>query len=379
MNNNQPKKDIIDRSTITRREFLKLAAVTAGLVAAGCTPKWLPETPGQVTLPVSKPAALAQVALAQAENYERVLIKQKVQAMLEGIGGLDDVVKPGAKVAIKVNLTGGMYFQPPAGFSAPESYVTHPEVVRAVGELVADAGARELYIVEAVYDQDSYPAWGYEAVAKDLGATLVDLNFPAPYHDFALTPSGKDWFIYENFFFNPILNEIDAFISVSKMKCHYNCGITLSMKNLVGLVPYGRYRLAEDHWWRSALHGNGDEANRRLPRVILDLNRARPIHLALVDGIMTAEGGEAPRGSFAPVQPGLLVAGKNALATDAVATAAMGFDPTIQPPAPPFIRSDNYLEMGRELGLGTNRLKEIEVIGAQIDEVQYPFEPSWEM
>jgi uncharacterized protein (DUF362 family) len=64
--------------------------------------------------------------------------------------------------------------------------------------------------------------------------------------------------------------------------------------------------------------------------VILDLNRARPVHLALIDGIKTAEGGDAPRGSFNPVQPGVLIAGKDPVAADAVATAAMGFDPTVE-------------------------------------------------
>jgi uncharacterized protein (DUF362 family) len=110
----------------------------------------------------------------------------------------------------------------------------------------------------------------------------------------------------------------------------------------------------------------------RLPRIILDLNRARPIYLALIDGIKTSEGGEAPRGSFNPVQPGVLVAGKNALAMDAAATAVMGFDPTIAPPTLPFIRTENYLNMARELGLGSNLLREIAVVGTLIEKVRYP-------
>lgn len=62
--------------------------------------------------------------------------------------------------------------------------------------------------------------------------------------------------------------------------------------------------------------------------------RATLLILALVDGIRTAEGGEVPRGRFNPVQPGVLIAGKNPVATDAVATAVMGFDPTAEPLAP---------------------------------------------
>ena len=358
---------------LTRRDFLKLAGITAGLVAAGCQPKWL-----ETVAPASV-APTARVAIAQAETYDRLLIKQKVQDLLEGLGGLADVVKPGARVALKVNLTGGMHFSPPVGFTAPESYVTHPEVVRALGELLIDAGAGELFIVEAVYDQESYPAWGYEPVAKGLGATLIDLNSPAPYPDFVPTPTGTGWFIYENFLFNPILQEVDTFISIAKMKCHFNCGITLSMKNLVGLAPCTHYRLSEDHWWRSAFHGEGAQTKTRLPRVILDLNRARPIHFALVDGVMTAEGGESPRGSFRPLQPGILVAGKDPVATDAVATAAMGFDPLASPPTLPFIRSDNYLALAGELGLGSNDLRGVEVVGAALDDVEVQFGPAWEM
>jgi len=116
-----------------------------------------------------------------------------------------------------------------------------------------------------------------------------------------------------------------------------------------------------------------------LPRVILDLNRARPIHLAVIDGIKSAEGGEVPRGSFHPVEPGVLIAGKNALATDTVATAVMGFVPTVEPPAVPFLRGDNHLNLAHGLGLGTNHLEEIEVLGASVDEVMCKFEPCTEM
>jgi len=229
-------------------------------------------------------------------------------------------------------------------------------------------------IVEALYDDQSYARWGYREVAKALGASLVDLNIPDPYADFTIVPVGEGWHVYENFFLHPILREVDVFISATKMKCHYDCGVTLSMKNLIGLVPVSRYRLRAEDWWRSALHGDGERD--RLPGVILDLNRARPIDLALIDGIKTAEGGEVPRGSFAPVSPGVLVAGRNPVATDAVATAVMGFDPTASYPTPPFLRNDNYLNMAAKLGLGTNHLQKIGIVGASVENVRYEFRPS---
>jgi uncharacterized protein (DUF362 family) len=116
----------------------------------------------------------------------------------------------------------------------------------------------------------------------------------------------------------------------------------------------------------------------RLPRVIVDLNRARPIHLAVVDGVMTGEAGEVPResNSFAAVQPGVLAAGKNAVATDAVATALMGFDPEADYPTAPFVRGENHLNLARAAGLGTNRLRDIRVVGPSISDLRYPFRPA---
>jgi uncharacterized protein (DUF362 family) len=399
-----PKNQFVLRDRrFSRRDFLRWVGMTAaGVVISSCLPKNAPPptitvaapataqsataaptvpaaaTSGPAASTAAAPAATkAQVAIGRAASYDRKLIRQQIETMFDSLGGLKDVVKSGGKVVIKTNLTGGSNFTAPGGFSEIETYMTHPEVVRAVGELVRDAGAGKLYIVEAAYDAQSFQAYGYSDIAKDLNATLIDLNKVDPYPDFATVPVAGKWYFYEKFFLNHILEEADTFISVAKMKCHFNAGITLSMKNLVGIAPAFRYLANAGDWWRSGFH-SGDTQS-RLPRIVLDLNRARPIHLAVIDGVMTAEGGEAPRGSFKPVQPGVLVAGKNPVATDAVSAAVMSFDPTVEPPNAPFLRGDNYLNLANSLGLGTNRLEEIAVLGAKIDEVKYKFNPAVSM
>ena len=334
-------------------------------------------TPAPVPTLTPVPAFKARVAIGRAAGYDRALIRSQLEALFDNLGGIGDIVHSGSHVVIKTNLTGGNNFQAPDGFTPTETYATHPEVVRAVGELARDAGASQITIVEAVYDDQSYPGWGYTQIARDLNATLIDLNKPDPYTVFASAPVGVGYYFIQSFICHRILTEADAFISVAKMKCHYNAGITLSMKNLVGMLPYTLYRENTGDWWRSTLHA-GDTGS-RLPRILLDLNRARPIHLAVIDGVMTGEGGEAPRGSFKAVQPGVLVAEKNPVATDAVSAAVMSFDPTVEPPVAPFLRGDNYLNLARDLGLGTNKLDEIEVVGEKIQAVKYPFEPAWEM
>jgi uncharacterized protein (DUF362 family) len=323
--------------------------------------------------------APAQVALAQAASYDPTLVRQQVEAVFDSLGGLEDVVGTGDRVAIKVNLTGGVRGGSPSVVAnAPETYVTHPAVTRAAGELLRDAGAKEIYIVEAVWEWASFEQWGYVEVADDLGATLIDLNNSEPYSDFASTPVGKDWFIYESFTFNHILEEVDAFVSLAKMKCHWLCGITQSMKNLVGLVPYRFYELESGDGYRTGLHGPEVEIKYRLPRVVVDLNRARPIHLSLIDGIKTVDGSEGPwNQNLSPQSPGLLIGGKNPVATDAVAVAAMGFDPAAEYPDVPYLRADNHLNVACAMGMGTNRLADIDVVGAKLDDVTSEFQPAW--
>ncbi len=371
---------------ISRRRFLQIAGMAAaGLWVSGCKPG-ADETPAPTAtaVPVDKgsapTSASAKVAVAHADTYEPKVVYDRVRTMLDSLGGLGDVVKSGDRVAIKINLTGGTYWEGKVrgGLPGEETFVTHPEVVRALGQLVRDAGAKELLIVEAVYEWDSFVLWGYEDVAEDLDATLIDLNATQPYGDYAQTPVPGGGEIYQDFTFNHILEEIDVFMSVSKMKCHYTCGVTHTMKNLVGLVPAKFYRLSEKHSHRSGFHGPDDaSAGHRVPRIIVELNKARPIHFGLIDGIKTTEAGEGPwLETVAPVEPHVLFAGKNVVATDAVATAAMDFDPTAASMSKPFIRCDNHLQLAYEAGLGTNRLEDIEVLGESIDNIRYPFKVS---
>lgn len=382
-------RDSAPQAKLSRRRFLEIAgAAAAGLLLSQCAPAPTPPEPQPETGTPAHPeviilsppdgvAARHKVAIARANSYDRQTVRRAVQEMVEGLGGLGDVVRPGDRVAIKTNLTGGTYWTDVKGVPAVESFVTHPEVVRALGELVRDAGAGEIYIVEAVYQWESYVLWGHEDVARDIGATLIDLNAPDPYGDFidAEVPGGGE--IYRSYKFNPLLNEVDVFMTVAKMKCHWTCGVTHALKNSVGLVPAQFYKLSREHGHRSAFHGPDDRtAGYRVPRIIVELNKARPIDFALVEGIKTTEAGEGPwLETIAPVAPGVLFAGKNAVATDAVATAAQGYDPTAASGVVPFVRSDNHLELARAAGLGSNRLEEIEIIGPSIEDVLYPFRP----
>jgi len=60
-----------------------------------------------------------------------------------------------------------------------------------------------------------------------------------------------------------------------------------------------------------------------------------------------------------------------------VATAAMDFDPIAEYPNAPFVHGENHLNIAANLGMGTNRLEEINVVGANIEDVKMKFTPSF--
>ena len=172
------------------------------------------------------------------------------------------------------------------------------------------------------------------------------------------------------------LDYCDVMVSLAKIKEHATAGITLSMKNLFGIVPPMFYRRSDKDSYRSSFHST-EKFDKRVPRVILDLNRIRPVNLSIIDGIGTCEGGEGPWiEGIKPVRPGLLVAGKDPLATDTVAAALMGFDASGPSGQQPFIHGDNHFVLAGAAGLGCNDLSKIGIIGPSIEEARFNFEPA---
>ena len=377
------------QSDISRRGFLsKVGAVSAGTIIAGCSTNkniLQPETSNLESPPGLNPAPvgnnqsndfLATVATTDCFDYERSNIRRQVESMFNKIGGLADIIKPGDKVGIKVNLTGGVNSFGNVKHQPFNTYLNHPEICRAVVELVKDAGAGNVYIVEAVYEWQSFtfndPITGlsYEQIANETGAELVDINKKAPYSDYAIrqVPGG---IIYQELTQNGILDDFDCFISLPKTKRHVSAGITNAMKNLVGTlpVPCGLYNKGAGH--RKGIHEHPNR-NEDLVRVVIDLNKATPIHLVVSDIIHTVLKGEGPWIGFNyndKVDINKLVAAKHdVVAADAVSTSLLGFDPmAVDHDTPWDFKGNltlNYLQLASDLGMGTNDLAKINVIDA---------------
>ncbi len=381
-------------AAMTRRQFLSGAAMMAAAVLAGCAPAATPtpalpgagEPPEPATpapLPERETAAGGQadlarvVAIGRCETYDVAAVEAAVRELVDACGGMGDIVRPGATVVIKPNFTAGGRTPTTDGLPNNVTYTTHPAVTRAIAVLAREAGAGRIILTEG-WGDDVWPLNGYDALIAELRAGTVNLDEPAPAADFVSVPV-PNALALDAVLLHQAIVEADVFISVPKIKCHASAGITLSIKNIFGCTPLPRYRERSRDQYRSTMHaGNLGE---RLPRILVDILKARPIDLAVVDGISTIDQGEGPwiHGSngavIRTVEPHLLMVGRNPVAVDAVGTAVMGFDPAASGYSDPFPSSQNHIALAAEQGLGTNRLDEIEVRGLSIEEARFPFTP----
>jgi uncharacterized protein (DUF362 family) len=343
---------------ISRRRFLTaVGAATANIIVwSSCSKDKNPTAPEDKgpTGPIE-----ATVAVRKVSSYDRQTLRTNVDDMLDKLGGLGDIIKSGDSVAIKVNLTGGTGSADKYPLPAGEVYWTHPETVIAIGEAIRDAGAGTIYIVESIYDLKSYTGYGFTEAANRLGAQLIDLNQTDPYDSYIQADVGPNAQVYQQFTQNAVLQEVDCFVSLAKAKQHLGAGQTHSMKNLVGTIPARFYNVnGSSH--RAGIHAKG---NPTLVRTVLDLNRARPINLAVVDAIKTTLGSEGPwNNDLKPASFNRLIISKDPVAADAISVKTIGFDPMADDNTPTWKDTDNYLRIAEETGMGIHDVNKIEVV-----------------
>ena len=102
---------------------------------------------------------------------------------------------------------------------------------------------------------------------------------------------------------------------MAKMKTHHWAGVTLSMKNMFGIMPGSYYG-----WPKNVLHWAG------INQSIFDINATVKPHFAIVDGIIGMQGDGPIMGG--PKNSGLLVMGRSLPAVDATCARLMGIDPS---------------------------------------------------
>ena len=331
-------------------------------------------------------------------------VRTALQTMFDQLGGLPRLVK-GKTVAVKLNMTGyarGSFRGMPMGLT----HWVHPDVVGATIHLLGEAGARRIRLLEGSLNSgESLEAFMVEAKwnPRDFsnaasGVEFEDTNYAGASGRYVRLSVPGGGMLFKAWDVNRSYLDCDVYVSLAKLKEHATAGVTLSMKNSFGIPPctiYGdnagidepakvvrsaRLMLHDGSRQpsKTALPENDPASPRdpgyRVPRVTVDLVAARPIHLAIIDGISTVAGGEGPwiKG-FRPVHAGLLIAGTNCVTTDAVSTALMGFDPMADRGTSPFENCDSTLKLAEQLGIGTRDLNKIEVMGVPISKAKISF------
>jgi uncharacterized protein (DUF362 family) len=389
----------------SRRRFLGLAATAPLALAAGCgggggsTPSGPTPTPTPTPAPPSAGSGVVALTGARAYGTEAAAAMRQALDLLGGIGSL----VRGKTVTVKVNFT-GWPIQALFGRTPGETYVTHGDMALALARILAEDGARRIRFVESegvALPLESVAAaagWNVSALQAIVGVEFENtrnLGFGSGYARLSVPDGGR---LFSYFDVNHSYAETDVFVSLAKMKEHATAaGVTLSMKNLFGITPnslYGSEGAGEDKLgYRGPIHGRAEGWVRllpgekpgfdteavgvRVPRTIVDENLARPVHLAIVDGIRTIRGGEGWwNAGIGPIDPGVIVAGFGALSTDAVAAAVMGFDARAAHYTTPFETRENHLLIAEQAGLGTADVSRIEVRGLRIADVRTPFRSS---
>ncbi|MGA2091313.1 MAG: DUF362 domain-containing protein, partial [Endomicrobiales bacterium] len=150
-------------------------------------------------------------------------------------GGMGHFVKKGAVVVVKPNI--GWDRTPEQGAN------THPAVVEALVRMSFEAGAKIVKVFDFTCNDSrrTYENSGISAAAKKAGATVYYVDdwkfFPAQF------PAGslmKDWPLFRD------AVECDCLINVPVAKHHHLTGLTLSLKNLMGICGNNRGHMHQD-------------------------------------------------------------------------------------------------------------------------------------
>ncbi|MBR5976690.1 MAG: DUF362 domain-containing protein, partial [Clostridia bacterium] len=211
-------------------------------------------------------------------------------------------------------------FIKPNGIDGKAYCYTRPELIEAVIEYWKANGANKIYLFEdstqSNYTRIVYEVTGYAKICKRTGAIPVYLDEGKMK---ILEFKGRDDYMNNKFAMPEfvIKNLIDGkddnlYISLPKLKTHSMAGVTLGVKN---------------QWAFPKQFDRRPDHNYNLPYKLIDvLSYVRP-DFTIIEGVEGTIYGHYPVTSLADecVLPlGVLVAGKNVVATDMVGAAIFG-------------------------------------------------------
>jgi len=280
----------------------------------------------------------AKVAVVRCESYERSVVESSILTAVNLIGGINTSVKAGDRVLLKPNLC---LPEPPE-----RCLTTHPEVVRCIAQLCIKAGAKVIIGDNPVGEASParldhiWDSTGMSSVTGDLNCSRSLLDKDITAHSCTIEDNEYSFFISREVF------SADSIINMPKFKTHSLMTFTGAVKNLYGLLPGNS---------KKKLHSELPEHDRFAELLTAVYKLVKP-KLHIMDAVIGIEGdGPGTRGEKRYI--GLILAGTDGIALDAVSSMLMNVKPSNVPTN----------RIGGLLGLGENDIEKIEVLGESLD------------
>ena len=289
-----------------RRDFVLRATAAVSAVAAGGAlsyDRWKQVHP---TLPWQpqgfRQPGQSRVAIVRRTSYDASKLEEEVGRVVASF----QLPVSGRRVVLKPNF---VEYDPQGVIN------TNPALVGVVAQAFRQLGARSVIVAEGPgHRRDNaylLSASGLLDMMRDLRVPYVDLNTD----DVVRVVCRSNYSGLGELWLPRTIVDADLVVSMPKLKTHHWAGVTLSMKNLFGIMPGSVYG-----WPKNVLHQHGIEQS------ILDINAALPrAPFTIVDGIVGMEGNGPIQGTA--VNSGVLIFGDDPVAVDATAARLMEVDP----------------------------------------------------
>ena len=279
--------------TITRRDLVVGSAAAAAGIAISA-PFFLPRYHS-----VRRPTR-SRVAILRAGDYsERI-----EQILWDGLQ-LFHLDLHDKSVLLKPNLV---------DYLPGNAINTHPVLVVAAAECFRRLGANSVVIAEGPgHQRDTelvLSESGFAELLRRQGLRFADLNRD----DLVRVKLRANYTDLKHLWLPKTVLEADFVVSMPKVKTHHWSGVTLSMKNMFGIVPGAKYG-----WPKNLLHWKGIQES------ILDICATVPIHFVIADAIVAMEGNGPLNGTPRPLRS--VVLADDPVAADATCARLMGFNP----------------------------------------------------
>lgn len=286
---------------------------------------------------------MEKVALVKCKDYIYQDVYNSLKKAFDLIGGIDKYVKEGNKVLLKLNLV--MKKDPREGAT------THPEVARAMADLIKEQGATPIFADSpgGIFTEGAlrgvYKACGIQHVAEACGAVLN-------YNTQTWEVDYRDGSRLKKLTLASFVRDIDVIISMPKLKTHGMTLFTGAVKNMFGTVP-GVLK-AQYHYDHSDVM---DFCN-----ALVDICSFVGPHLSVMDGILGMEG-EGPT-SGNPKKVGALLVSQSPFAIDTVAAYLIGINPM----------EVKTIKAAANRNIFSGSMKDIELLGDSFNDLAVKFD-----